>query len=414
MNSDNIFSGLKVVDLASFIAGPAAAVILSDYGADVIKVEPPTGDTWRIGYKLPPQPRSHDNYPWHLNNRNKRGLSLDLKSPNAGEILERLVKWADVLIVNTPHTGRKKLKLEYEDVAQWNPRLIYADLTGYGEKGPDASLPGFDITAYWARSGLLSLSRDAGAPPTLPPTGSGDHATAVTLYSAIVTALYRRERTGKGSYVTTSLLAAGVWACGVFVQGALCDATFFPLHDRLKPPNALINVYQASDDNWFVLVLTPDKWPALAKGIGRPDLLTDPRFADPAKLATNSTELTAGLDEIFRSQPMSHWREVFDQGHLTFGVVHAPSEVVRDPQLRENDIVVPIDGAGEKVKFTVSSPLTVHGVSKVAARRAPGIGEHNDELLQELGFSSDEIAQFRTGGTIPHAAHGAEVLGGVR
>ena len=300
MTNENIFSGLKVVDLSSFIAGPSAAVILSDYGADVIKVEPPTGDTWRIGYKLPPQPRSHDNYPWHLNNRNKRGLSLDLKSPKSAEILERLVKWADVLIVNTPHPARKKLKLEYEDVAQWNPRLVYADLTGYGEKGPDASLPGFDITAYWARSGLLSLTRDAGAPPTLPPSGSGDHATAVTLFSAIVTALYRRERTGKGSYVTTSLLAAGVWSCGVFVQAALCDATFFPLHDRLKPPNALINMYRASDDNWFVLVLTPDHWPALAKGIGRPDLLTDPRFADPGKQAANSADLTAILDEAVR------------------------------------------------------------------------------------------------------------------
>jgi len=413
MSTDNIFSGLKVVDLASFIAGPAAAVILSDYGADVIKVEPPTGDTWRIGYKLPPQPRSHDNYPWHLNNRNKRGLSLDLKSPHAGEILERLVKWADVLIVNTPHPARKKLKLEYEDVAQWNPRLVYADLTGYGEKGPDASLPGFDITAYWARSGLLSLTRDAGAPPTLPPSGSGDHATAVTLFSAIVTALYRRERTGKGSYVTTSLLAAGVWSCGVFVQGALCDAAFFPLHDRLKPPNALINVYEASDDNWFVLVLTPDKWPALTKGVGRPDLLTDPRFGDTAKLAANSAELTVILDGIFRSQPMSHWREVFDQGHLTYGLVHSPNEVVKDPQLRENDIVVPIEGAGENVKFTVSSPLTVHGVSKVAARRAPAVGEHNDELLQELGFSSPEIEDFRASGAIPYARQ-AETSGGVR
>jgi len=414
MNSDNIFSGLKVVDLASFIAGPGAAVILSDFGADVIKVEPPTGDTWRIGYKIPPQPRSDDNYPWHLNNRNKRGLALDLKSPHAQDILERLVKWADVLIVNTPHPARKKLKLEYEDVAQWNPRLIYADLTGYGEKGPDASLPGFDITAYWARSGLLSLTRDAGAPPTLPPSGSGDHATAVTLYSAIVTALYRRERTGKGSYVTTSLLAAGVWASAVFIQGALCDAAFFPLHDRLKPPNATVNVYRASDDTWFLIVVTPDHWPALAKGIGRPDLLTDARFTDPAKQMANSGELTAILDELFASQPMSHWREVFDQAHLTFGVVHAPSEVVKDPQLRENDIVVPIEGAGERLKFTVNSPLTVHNVPKVAARRAPEVGEHNDELLQELGFSSDEIAQFRTGGAIPHAAPEAEVLGGVR
>ena len=171
MTNENIFSGLKVVDLSSFIAGPSAAVILSDYGADVVKVEPPAGDAWRHIYKVPPQPRSQDNYLWHLNNRNKRGMALDLKSPHAGEILERLVKWADVFIVNTPHPARKKLKLEYEDVAQWNPRLIYADLTGYGEKGPDASLPGFDITAYWARSGLLSLTRDAGAPPTLPPSG---------------------------------------------------------------------------------------------------------------------------------------------------------------------------------------------------------------------------------------------------
>jgi crotonobetainyl-CoA:carnitine CoA-transferase CaiB-like acyl-CoA transferase len=414
MNDENIFSGLKVVDLASFIAGPGAAVILSDFGADVIKVEPPTGDAWRIGYKIPPQPRSHDNYPWHLNNRNKRGLALDLRSPRAQDILERLVKWADVLIVNTPHPARKRLKLEYEDVVQWNSRLIYADLTGYGEKGPDATLPGFDITAYWARSGLLSLTRDAGAPPTLPPSGSGDHATAVTLYSAIVTALYRRERTGKGSYVTTSLLAAGVWACAVFIQAALCDAAFFPLHDRLKPPNATVNVYRASDDTWFLIVVTPDHWPALANGIGRPDLLTDARFTDPAKQMANSGELTAILDKVFATQSMSHWREVFDQSHLTYGAVHAPGEVVNDPQLRENDIVVPIEGAGEKVKFTVSSPLTIRGVHKLAARRAPAIGEHNDELLKELGFSSDEISQFRTGGTIPHAGHEAEVVGGVR
>src|SRR3989454_1979700 len=335
MTSDNIFSGLKVVDLASFIAGPGAAVILSDFGADVIKVEPPAGDLWRFGYKIPPQPRAKDNYPWHLNNRNKRGMALDLKSPRAGEILERLVKWADVLIVNTPHPARKRLKLTYEDVAQWNPRLIYADLTGYGDKGPDADLPGFDITSYWARSGLLSLTRDAGAPPTLPPSGSGDHATAVTLYSAIVTALYRRERTGKGSYVTTSLLAAGVWACAVFIQAALCDAAFFPLHDRLKPPNATLNVYRASDDTWFLIVVTPDHWPALAKAIGRPDLLTDARFSDPAKQMANAGELTAILNEVFGTQPMSHWREGLDQGHLTFGVVLAPSEVVKDPRFRE-------------------------------------------------------------------------------
>src|SRR6476659_2129224 len=275
MANDNIFSGLKVVDLASFIAGPAAAVILSDFGADVIKVEPPSGDMWRIGHKLPPQPQSEDAYPFHMANRNKRGIALDLKSPGAQPVLERLAKWADVFIVNTPHPARKRLKLEYDDVAPLNPRLIYADLTGFGEKGPDADLPGFDITAYWARSSLLALTRDAGCPPTWPVGGSGDSATAVGLYSAIVTALYRRERTGKGSYVTTSLLAEGVWAAGLSIQAALIGAKFYGLHDRRHPENAALNVYQAGDGTWFMIAVTPDKLEAVAKAIGRADLLTD-------------------------------------------------------------------------------------------------------------------------------------------
>src|SRR5258707_11038501 len=287
MPNDNIFSGLKVVDLASFIAGPSAAVILSDFGADVVKVEPPHGDLWRSGQNIPPQPHSKEAYPFHLANRNKRGLTLDLKSPNAQEVLKRLVNWADVLIVNTPHPARKRLKLEYDDVAQWNPRLIYADVTGFGEKGPDASLPGFDITAYWARSGLLSMTRDAGEPPTWPVAGSGDNATAVGLYSAIVTALYRRERTGKGSYVTTSLLAEGVWSASVSIQAALCDAKVFGPHDRKNPADAALNVYRAGDGTWFVLLVTPDKLATVAKAIGRADLLTEARFVDPSKLTPN-------------------------------------------------------------------------------------------------------------------------------
>src|ERR1700675_642721 len=400
MSSDNIFSGLKVVDLASFIAGPGAAVILSDFGADVIKVEPPTGDTWRIGYKLPPQPRSHDNYPWHLNNRNKRGLALDLKSPQAADILERLVKWADVLIVNTPHPARKKLKLEYEDVAQWNPRLIYADLTGYGEKGPDAELPGFDITSYWARSGLLSMTRDAGAPPTWPVAGSGDNATAVGIYSAIVTALYRRERTGKGSYVTTSLLAEGVWSASVSIQAALCEAKFFGLHDRKNPANAAMNVYRASDETWFVLIVTPDKLSAVAKALGRMDLLTDPRFSDPAKLMQNMPQLTTILDEIFGSQPMAHWYEVFNGVHVTFGAVRGPQDVVEDPQLRSNDIVVPLEGAGGKLTSTISSPIQVHRIAKEPAGRAPDLGEHNRQVLEQLGFSATEIDGLHSSGAV--------------
>src|SRR6266404_3027767 len=400
MTTENIFSGLKVVDLASFIAGPSAAVILSDFGADVIKVEPPNGDMWRIGNKIPPQPQAKDPYQWHLANRNKRGIALDLKSPSAQQILEKLVKWADVFIVNTPHRARKKLKLEYEDVVQWNPRLIYADVTGFGEKGPDAELPGFDITSYWARSGLLSMTRDAGAPPTWPVAGSGDNATAVSLYSAIATALYRRERTGKGSYVTTSLLASGIWSASVFIQAALTGATFYGLHDRAHPANAALNVYRSSDGTWFILVATPDKIPAVLKAMGRENLLTDPRFSNPTKLAENRPQLTAILDEIFGSQPMAHWNAVFSSVHVTFGPVREPKEVINDPQLRANDIVVPLEGAGDKLTSTISSPIQVHDVSKVPAKRAPTIGEHNEEILKELQFDMKEIERLRTSGVI--------------
>jgi crotonobetainyl-CoA:carnitine CoA-transferase CaiB-like acyl-CoA transferase len=401
MATDNIFSGLKVVDLASFIAGPSAAVILSDFGADVVKVEPPAGDLWRHGHQIPPQPQANDPYPFHLANRNKRGITLDLKSPSAAKVLERLVKWADVLIVNTPHPARKRLNLEYEDVTRWNPRLIYADVTGFGEKGPDANLPGFDITSYWARSGLLSMTRDAGAPPTWPVAGSGDNATAVGLYSAIVTALYRRERTGKGSSVTTSLLAEGVWSASVSIQAALCDAKFYGLHDRKNPANAALNVYRASDGTWFVLIVTPDKLAAVATAIGRADLLTDPRFSDPAQLVKNMPQLTAILDELFGSQPMAHWYEVFGGVHVTFGAVRGPQEVVDDPQLRLNDVIVPLEGAGGKLNSTISSPIQLHGVTKVPAKRAPKIGEHNDEVLRELSFSDTEINELRTSGAIP-------------
>src|SRR6201994_2978155 len=407
MSTDHIFAGLKVVDLASFIAGPAAATILSDFGANVIKVEPPDGEPWRNGHKIPPQPHSEEAYPFELANRNKRGVALNLKSANAQKVLERLAKWADVFIVNTPHSARKKLKLEYEDVSKWNPRLIYADLTGFGKKGPDAALPGFDLTAFWARSGLLFMTRDAGEPPTWPVAGSGDNATAVAVYSAIVTALYRRERTGKGSYVTTSLLAAGVWSASVFIQAALCGADFYGLHDRAHPANAALNVYHSSDGTWFVLVVTPDKVPAVLKALGREDILTDPRFSDAAKLAQNRPQLTAILDEIFGSQPMAHWYEVFNSVHVPFGAVREPQEVVNDPQLRANDIVVPLEGAGEKLTSTISSPIQVHGVAKVPARRAPRIGEHNDEVLKELGFTSDEIASLRASGAAPLAAHAA-------
>jgi crotonobetainyl-CoA:carnitine CoA-transferase CaiB-like acyl-CoA transferase len=404
MTNDPLFAGVKVLDVASFIAAPGAATVLSDFGADVIKVEPPgAGDMQRILAFMPPNPRAQANYAWHLTNRNKRGMAVNLKSPGGTEILERLVKWADVLITNFPPAARTKLHLTYEQAAAWNPRIVYADITGFGNAGPDAALPGFDITAYWARSGLLAMTRDVGAPPTLPVEGSGDYASAMALYSAIVTGLYFRERTGRGTCVGTSLLAAGIWATGTLVSGALAGGTFYGLHDRKNSPNPLINPYETADGHWLMLVVSPPHWPGLANAIGHPELLEDPRFTDPQAIAQNSRALTEILDRAFASQPLAHWKEVLDRARITYGTIQTPEEAAGDPQLRANDIVVPIEGVAE-LDSTISSPITVLASPKVPARRAPALGEHNDEVLAELGFSPGDIDDFRAGGVIPPAA----------
>jgi formyl-CoA transferase len=189
------------------------------------------------------------------------------------------------------------------------------------------------------------------------------------------------------------------------VQAALCGAQFFPLHDRKNPPNAIFNVYQTSDDNWFLIIVQDKDWSALATGIGRSDLLLDARFTDDAKRSANSAALAEILDKVFAAQPLAHWREALDHAHITYGVVRSPSDVINDPQLLANDIIVPLEGAGEHLKFTVSNPLKVHDVPKVTARRAPDLGEHNEELLKQLGFSSSEIDGLRASGTIPHVWH---------
>jgi crotonobetainyl-CoA:carnitine CoA-transferase CaiB-like acyl-CoA transferase len=409
MSADRIFAGLKVVDLASFIAGPAAATVLSDFGADVIKVEPPGfGDPYRILHRTPPNPASDVDYAWQLTNRNKRGIALDLKSPAARDVLEALAKWADVFVTNYPPRVRKSLKVTYEDVAPLNERLIYADITGYGDFGPAADEPGYDITAYWARSGLMATTRDAGGDPTLPIPGIGDHATAISLYSAIVTGLYQREKTGKGARVTTSLIAEGAWAAATWIAGALEGAKFFGLHDRKNPPNALLNPYPTSDGRWILLVVAQQDrdWPELVNVIGCPKLLSDERFSDVKKRSANAGALAGILDQAFLSKPLSHWKEAFGKTRITVGVVQTLDEVVHDEQMLANNILVPLQGPDEEVR-TVNSPMQVIGTEKISPRRAPNVGEHTAEVLLELGFSPEKVEALRASGTAPQAAHAA-------
>jgi formyl-CoA transferase len=215
------------------------------------------------------------------------------------------------------------------------------------------------------------------------------------IYGAIVTALYRRERTGGGSYVTTSLLAQGVWSASVFIQAALSDAKFFGLHDRMNPANAALNVYRASDDTWFVLIVTPDKLAAVAKAIGREDLLADPRFSDPAKLAANMPQLTAILDETFGSQPMAHWHRNASRACTSRSGLYGSAGSHRRSAAAVERHRRSLEGAGDNLKMTVSSPIQVHGVTKVAARRANEIGEHNEEVLTNSGSAQRRLTASR-------------------
>src|SRR5580692_5783464 len=319
---DHLFSDLKVIDCASWIAGPAAATILSDFGANVIKIEPPgAGDPWRARSA---NPESKGNHYWQLTARNKRSLALDLKHDDGRAILYRLAVSADVFITNFPLPVRDRLRLAPADLLPLNTRLIYASFTAYGETGPEAAKTGFDSTADWARTGLMDAVRaDVDTVPARSAPGMGDHPSATGLYAAIVTALYRREKTGTGGVVSSSLLANGLWANGCFVQTRLFGEPMPHRPPREQAPNALANHYQCRDGRWFIMALFNEERqlrPFLA-AIGQEELADDPRFATKQARQSNASALVEELDAVFATRDMPEWRRILDAVGVTFGVV---------------------------------------------------------------------------------------------
>ncbi|MCX5112347.1 CoA transferase [Streptomyces sp. NBC_00378] len=394
-----LLEGLHVVDLASFIAGPAAATMLGDFGADVVKVEPPhTGDSYRMLSRIPPNPRADGfNYPWQLDNRNKRSIALNLKSPGARPVLERLAKWADVLVTNFPPRTRAKLGLDYDDLTPLNPRLIYADVTGFGEEGPDAHLPGYDVTAYWARSGLMDYTRQRDGAPAMSVFGSGDHPTAVSLYAGIMTALYRREKTGEGARVTASLIAEGAWAAGMWLQAAVVGGKIPRPVDRTDPPNALTSAYRTADDRWLLLAFANEdkQVPLFLQAIGHPEAAQNPDFADTPSRHAHAAEIADLLDKTFETRTLAEWREVLDAADLTYGIAQTIDEFARDPQLTANRILVPMEDGSAEPPLTIDSPVRLDQERKVPPRPAPDLGEHTDSVLRDLGFDEAAITGLR-------------------
>lgn len=396
-----IFDGLKVLDCASFIAAPAAATVLSDFGADVIKIEPPgAGDPYRNLPNLPGYPHSEHNFAWMLEARNKKSLALDLSKPEGQAVLHRLAAQADVFITNYPPQVRERLGITHAHLAPHNERLIYASFTGYGEKGEEANKPGFDSNAYWARSGLMDLVRaDEHTTPARSIAGMGDHPCAMAFYGAIVTALYKRERTGKGSHVSSNLMANGVWAASVLAQAKLVGAKFGERRPRERALNAVTNHYQCKDGRWLILSLLNEdrQWPTLARCLGREDLVTDARFETKKERHARSVELIKIFDETFATRDLAEWRKILDGNGLVFGVVGILDDIPNDKQMIENEVLVPFEN---DTMLTISSPIWVDGSKKVQPRKPPAIGEHSDEILRNAGYDEAAIGKLRASGAV--------------
>jgi len=399
--SDHLLEGIKVIDAASFIAGPSAATIMSDYGAEVIKIEPQSGDSLRnliINGRMPIGP---ENYCWELTSRNKKSISLNLKDAKAQNILLDLVKEADVFITNMPFPIRKKLKITAEDIMPHNERIVYASLTGYGEVGPDADRTAYDSMAWWARSGLMDFVRPSNNSPVAWSTpGMGDHPTGMALYGAIMTALYKRERTGEGSEVSTSLMSNGAWANGVFIQAALMDVEF-PDRPEPLPRHPFYDFYTTKDEREFALGMINSRieWPKLADILDRKDWI-DRELFDFENPFDNADILRAELSDEFKNRKLKEVDELLRNSAVTYGVLGRTTDHREDSQFLETETLVPLEHESFEDLYTVNSPFNIVGENKINFSRAPKIGEHTEQVLTEMGYERSDLEELKSENSI--------------
>ena len=406
MSENLLLKGIKVIDAASFIAGPASTTILSDFGAEVIKIEPPKiGDSLRhlIMRTRRVNPQSERDYCWHLTSRNKKSLALDLNSEKGQEILRELIKDTDVFVTNMPEKTRQKLKIRAEDLLPMNDRLVYGSLTGYGEDGEDSHRTAFDVLAWWARSGLMDVVRpsDNSSPGSIP-IGMGDQPSGVALFASIMTALYRREKTGKGGEVYTSLMANGAWSNGSYIQAGLFNADF-PDRQIEAPLHPFGGRYKTKDGRFLLLAIidAAKEWPKFLKAMNLEYLNDDEKFSSFKNLNSNFRDLYKILEEQFAQYNLSEVIDKLKNSGVTFGFMNKSNDLSEDRQFLDSEVLIKYDNkAFGDNSLTVNSPVFLKNEPKKIPEKGPELGEHTKQILLSLGKSEQDIKQLKKEGII--------------
>lgn len=387
---EGILGHLKVVELGVWVAAPAAAALLADWGADVVKVESPAGDPMRYVFGSLGVEGDLPNPAFALDNRGKRSVVLDLRQATDRARLEELLAWADVFISNLRPDALDRLELTPDATVARHPRLVYCSVSGYGLKGKDRDRPTYDIGAFWARTGLAMQMADADGSPLNARGGIGDHITGLAALAGLLAAVIDQRATGRGRVVEVSLLRTGSYILGwdLGLQMALGKVARSEARHRNQAP--LMNPYRTSDGHWFFFTgLEAERHlPAVCRALGRPDLLDDPRFATATTIRRHRTEVIAILDEIISHRPLAEWSVCFDREGVWWAPAQSPAEVVCDPQLADNDGFVEVDGGEARVR-SMNGPVTFSGDGRPRVSTVPTLGQHTEDVLTQLSADHD-------------------------